>query len=345
MKAGRAHRLLAFAATAVILASLPARAQSASERAAAAQAIFDEGVRLMNAGQAAAACPKFAASQKLDPGMGTKFRLAECYEKIGKTASAWALYIEIGDDARSAKRPEREEIVRKRAAELEPTLARMTVLVSPGSASLADLEVRRDGIPLDRAIWGVSIPVDPGEHILTTTAPGKIAWTSKPFVMRASKTVEVTVPPLENQPKVPIVVGSPPESPEIERRSLVPAVVLGGVTVVAAGIGGALLGVGAGKKGDAGTLHDQILGDKNGCVPGSGNLDSRCGDLKSQLDSAYMLQNIGGATMAIGGAAAIAAVTYLLWPAPRPKKDHATPLLVTPITGREQSGFVISGSF
>jgi len=342
-------RALCAAALSMLAASSPALAQTSSEKAASAQALFDEGLRLMAAGQVAAACPKLAASQKLDPGMGTKFRLADCYEKSGKTASAWALFIDLGDEARAAKRLDREAIARKRAAELAPKLARMTILVSPDAAKLASLEVRRDGTALDKGVWGVPLPIDPGEHFLTATATGKKAWESKAVIAEVSKTVEITVPALEDQPKEPIAKALEPEPPVlvVEKRSLVPAVVLGGVAVVAAGVGGALLGIGFSKKGEAGTLHDQILGDKNACVTGpggAGNFDKRCGDLKSQLDSAYMFQNIGGVTMAVGGAVAIAAVTYLLLPPPKNTKE-APKLKVVPVTGRDQSGFLVSGTF
>jgi hypothetical protein len=342
-----AARALCAAALALLAASSPALAQTSSEKVASAQALFDEGLRLINAGQLAAACPKLAASQKLDPGMGTKFRLADCYEKLGKTASAWALFIDLGDEARAAKRKDREEFARKRAADLAPKLARMTIAVAPESAKLAGLEVRRDGTALDKAVWDVALPVDPGEHFLTVTAPGKKPWESKMVVALPAKTIEITVPALEDKPKEVIAKAPEPAPLVVVKRSVVPAVVLGGVAVVALGVGGALLGVGGGKKGNAITLHDQILGDKHACVTGpagAGNFDSRCGDLKSQLDSAYMLQNIGGVTMAVGGAAAIAAVTYLLVPPSRNTKESPT-LKVVPVAGREQSGFVVSGSF
>ncbi len=64
-------------------------AQTAAERAAAAQVLFDDALKLTNAGRYAEACPKFKSAQDLDPGMATQFRLADCYEHIGKTASAW----------------------------------------------------------------------------------------------------------------------------------------------------------------------------------------------------------------------------------------------------------------
>ncbi|MEO5725871.1 MAG: hypothetical protein ABI134_12680 [Byssovorax sp.] len=324
--------------------SSSALAQTSPENAASAQALFEEGVRLMNAGKFTAACPKLAASQKIDPGMGNKLRLADCYEKIGKTASAWSLFTALSGEARIAKRPDREAIARKRAADLAPRLARMTILISPELAKLTGLEVQRDGITLDEAIWGVPLPVDPGEHVFRATAPGKKAWESKIAVTLPSQTVEITVPALEDQPKEPTTQALERGAPGVEKRSLVPAVVLGGVAVAALGAGGGLLGVGAGRRSGAGELRDRILNDNKACVPGSGNFDSRCGDLEGQLDSAYTLQNIGIATMAVGGAAAIAAVTYLLLLPSRTTRQPPAATVV-PVIGREQSGFVVSGSF
>src|SRR5690348_15501816 len=68
---------------------------------ATAEALFSEGRRLMASGDYAAACEKFAASQKHDPGLGTSLNLADCYEKSGRTASAWA---EFRDAASAAHR-------------------------------------------------------------------------------------------------------------------------------------------------------------------------------------------------------------------------------------------------
>ena len=100
---------------ALIVALASARtslAQTSAADKAAAQALFDEGKRLMDAGQFAQACPKFADSEKLDPGVGTLLNLGVCYEKNGQTASAWATYKEAASAAANAGEAAREKYAR-----------------------------------------------------------------------------------------------------------------------------------------------------------------------------------------------------------------------------------------
>lgn len=302
----------------------------------------------MDAGQAAAACPKFASSQKLDPGMGTKFRLAECYEKINKTASAWALFIEIGDEARGAKRLDREKIARKRADNLAPKLARMTVVVAPDLVNLAGLEVKRDGTVLEKAVWDVAMPIDPGEHFLTATAPGKTAWESKPVIVQDSKTIEVTIPRLVDAPKPPVLAAIVPKTPVVvEKRSVVPAVVLGGVAVVAAGVAGALFAVSGSKKTSAIELSKNIPSGELPCsVDEAKNpANGKCNELISTAHAVDTFHDAAIGMFVGAGVAGAAAVVYLLLPPPTSQKAFVQGLKATPIVGTEQAALVLSGSF
>src|SRR5690348_1000013 len=77
----------------VLAWSATAHAQAASQKATA-EALFEEGRKLMAEGKVAEACPKFADSEQLDASSSTLLNLASCYEKLGRTASAWATYRE-----------------------------------------------------------------------------------------------------------------------------------------------------------------------------------------------------------------------------------------------------------
>src|ERR1044071_5690414 len=76
---------------------------------AAAQALFEQGRALMARERPEDACPKFEESQRLDPALGTEFNLASCYEKLGKLASAYALFTEVAATAHSTGQRQREE--------------------------------------------------------------------------------------------------------------------------------------------------------------------------------------------------------------------------------------------
>ncbi len=188
-------RLLVGMVTSLLL--LPALARAAGGDKAAAEALFTEGRRLMDAGRYSEACPKFESSQRLDPGVGTMLNLAECYEKTGRTASAWAEFREVISAAKAAESKEREELARQRAAALESKLARLTIALSPAAAATRGIEVRRDGLLVDSGELSSPIPVDPGKHVVEATAPGKLKWYTTVELSADGAREAVTVPALE----------------------------------------------------------------------------------------------------------------------------------------------------
>src|SRR5581483_3808708 len=100
----------------------------------------------MNAGKYDEACPKVEASQRLDAGLGTLLFLADCYEKGGKLASAWATFREAESIAAGRGDQPREQIARTRSAALEPRLSKLWIKVVEGND--AAIVVKRDGEPI-----------------------------------------------------------------------------------------------------------------------------------------------------------------------------------------------------
>ncbi|HEY3237410.1 MAG TPA: hypothetical protein VGJ84_22005 [Polyangiaceae bacterium] len=139
--------------------STPAQAQSAGDKAAA-EALFDEGRKLMQEGKLEPACRKFEASQRLDPAPGTLLNEADCWEKLGRTASAWVSFREAAALARNAGDTKRASAATQRAAALEPKLARLKITVPDAVRSTSGLTVKRDGEKVDAALWDSPIPVD-----------------------------------------------------------------------------------------------------------------------------------------------------------------------------------------
>jgi hypothetical protein len=208
-------------------------------------------------------------------------------------------------------------------------------------ATIRGAQVSADGKVFGEAPLADDLFLEPGSHTISVTAKGYKDASKSVDVQKGIASVVkldlVLLPP-------EVVVRNGPDMPAAPPRSKKPAIALGAFGIVALGVGGALLGVGAGKKGDAGTLHDQIVSDNHACVPGFTNLDTRCGALKDQLASGYTLQNAGGVILGVGVVSAAAAVVYLLMPPPRNPKESPS-VKVAPTAGREQGGIVVSGSF
>jgi hypothetical protein len=170
-----------------------ARAQTSEQNDWRARALFAEGRTLAARGDYAAACQRFEASYRIDPGIGTNFNLADCLEHIGRTASAWARFVEVETATHLAGQVRREEVARARAAALEPRLSRLEIQVAPSTVGIV---IHRDGALVPAEKWGVVVPVDPGDHTIDASAPDKRPWSTKIVVSQALDLVIVTVPEL-----------------------------------------------------------------------------------------------------------------------------------------------------
>jgi serine/threonine-protein kinase len=241
-------RLAALAVGCALSALGPgALAQSTADKAAA-EALFQAGRDLMTAGKFDEACTKFEGSQKLDAGLGTLLFLADCYEKAGRLASAWATFREAESIASGRGDQARAQVARGRYAVLEPRLSKLWIKVAAGNDPAT--QVKRDGEAIPPESWGVALPTDVGEHLIEASAPGKKPWSSKVEVQGENANVSVEVPLLEAAPAATAVPAPPPSAPAAattlvatpepassSNTQRVLAYVAGGVGVVGLGLG------------------------------------------------------------------------------------------------------------
>src|ERR1700690_1318251 len=154
-----------------LLAICPVLLMAGTARAddpATAEVLFQEGRRLLAEGQTSAACEKLKDSFALDPMSGTLLNLAACYEKQGKTATAWARFRNAANLAKSQGKAEQAAEANRRIKALEPDLSYLTISVPE---PVPGLEVKREDMDVSPATFGVQVPVDPGPIQVVASAP------------------------------------------------------------------------------------------------------------------------------------------------------------------------------
>lgn len=348
----RASTFLLLGACAVTcLGAAPAAAQTNTAQKATAEAYFDDALRLMQAGDFAAACSKLEASQRLDPAVGTLLYLGECYERRGRTASAWVTFREAEALARATSQPQRAEMARARVDKLQSSLARLTVEVSPEARAIPGLRILCGTVPIDPTLPSAPVPVDPGELVVEASAPGYTPL-SRAVTVPAGGKVSVSIPALSKQagpaeamvPTTPAATASPltpataagstplpaqppPAPARTEQPSLVLPLTLGAVGVVGLGLG-TFFGVRAiGKASDA-----------NDVCPNQQCREERGPSL---MDSARTSANVSNVAFAVGAVALAGGVVLYL--VSQPKHPEAGVSLST-WAGPERAGLSLRGS-
>jgi serine/threonine-protein kinase len=239
------------------LAAPQLHAQTPPTTTEAAQRAFDQGMELMKAGRHAEACVKLEESQRLEAGMGTQFRLAQCYEKLGRMASAWKNYDAVATAARDArlraKDPadkaslqKRETYSQKRADALVAKVARAAIRVPSDVAMLPGLTVKIDGEIVAPSSWG-NVPLDKGMHRLVVEAEGKKPYAGQLEIARDGERISAAVPALEDAPLVP----EPTPDPEVvvvtrPGDGTIHPLTIAGIAVGVVGLAGMGAGVGVG---------------------------------------------------------------------------------------------------
>ncbi|WP_394837062.1 hypothetical protein LVJ94_09150 [Pendulispora rubella] len=276
---------------------------ASSENAAVAESLFQDARKLMAEKRYAEACPKFAASQRLAPAVGTLLNLGDCYEKLGKTASAWATYLDAASAAQRLNRADRERTARTLAAAVESKLSRLTLRLDK---PVPGLLLKRDGVAVEDAALGAAVPLDPGKHQLEATAPGKKPWTSTVDIAEKDR-LDIRVPALEDEREhLPsaLLDDSSLEDPASSDPGKTRRII--GIGLVGLGV----VGVGAGTF--FGLKANSAWSDSQGYCTGNLCNDERGVSLASDAKSAGNISTVAFIT----GAVALAAGAVLILTAP-----------------------------
>jgi tetratricopeptide (TPR) repeat protein len=266
-----------------------AHAQLRTEERVAAESLFAEGRQLLQAGDYERACAKLEASRHIEPALGTSLNLADCYEKLGRTASAWAEFRSAAAAARKAGDTLREATALERAVALEPRLSRLRVAVGDPSMS-----VLSNGQPLSPAVLGSAIPVDPGTYRLEASAPGKLSHVESAVVEGAGVLVEVNLPVLADEPgprPSPPLSEPPPMTSGASEDYRTLAWALGGVGVASVATGSLFAALAASSWSKA---EDSCADYPYGCTPAG---VEHAGDASTRATVATVALLAGGAAL------------------------------------------------
>lgn len=333
--------LLTSLVPALLVSSLAGDA-SAQTAAVTAQIEFDEAKKLMAKGDYAAACPKLATSQRLDPSGGTILNLADCSERIGKLATAYLHYNEGLRMALRDKRNDRETFARERIANLTGRIGKLKLVLPAQAARLDAYTVQLDGTKIESAVLESVIPVDAGSHNLRVEATGYEPATLT-IEAKDGQVVEATLPELEHSSSAtpaPSVVVTPPTETSSTASTGSGQRTLGWV---ATGVGAAGL-VAGGVFGLMAMGKRANIDNEPGCQDDDGTL--RCSDpgardrLNADQSTARSLATVSTIGFIAGGALLAGGLVLVLT---APKSQHSATLGVSPTLGGASVG--LSGRF
>jgi hypothetical protein len=295
--------LTTLACCSLCVAALPAAGEEL--HSARAEALSHQAQALLDAGKTEAACNKFEASEAAENGLGTLLHLGDCYERVGRTASAWHAFQEAQAVAH-AKKDEREQVAADRVAALEPKLTRVMFIV-PSTSRVPGLTVRLGDNTIPAASWGALIPVDAGVQHISASAKGHRPWQTDVTVNRDdNREYRVNVPTL-----------TPVREPNNDRRRDFRT-----AGIVTGGVGFAGIGAGA-----VFSALSRNADDANTCARGVIQCGSGSSSRAGYNEAAMVSFAVGGTLLATG------VTLFVLAPAPDSKEQHAPLRLAARVAG------------
>ncbi|APR78130.1 Hypothetical protein A7982_03477 [Minicystis rosea] len=300
--------------------------------AADPEAVYVAALADFQAGNYASACPKFAEARRLKPDASAPLLgLAQCYEKAGKTASAWSKYRELAVELRTRGDAARADAAAARADELAKTLS--TITVTPAAPATPGLVIKLDQEDVARAMFGSRIQVDPGVHVIDAAAPGFEPWHTTITVGDRGDVKAVVVPALSPAKQAANAASADSHGSSWGTQRIA------GVAVGSAGVAGLIVGAVFG-----GLTAKKVSDSKSSCnAEGTACFEPGY----SLRRDAKTTANVSNVAFAIGGAALVAGVVMFVT-APRagaPMKSGSASVRVAVSASPEMAGVMLTGGF
>ncbi|WP_437726876.1 PEGA domain-containing protein [Sorangium sp. So ce861] len=299
---------LLVAAAGLLAAPAPAAAQSAAD-VAVAREIFIEGSEFAKQGRWEEARERYERSLAIKRAPITLYSLGVAQQQTGQLVEALESFRAFLVEPSAPATKEYEKLARQAVQELERHVAGLDLRFSP--EGVAGVVVKIDGVEVPAAALDRPRPVNPGNHVVTVSAPGyrearrsvAAAPGSRVVVMltleRDAPSPGASTPGASAGPRAPSAIalpggalpgGAPPRAaPDAATVRVLPiALLAGGLTTVAAGVAIGLLGVASAsdaptRDGDAADAAraQALAGD---IVAGAGLLAAGAGVLVLVLD-------------------------------------------------------------
>jgi tetratricopeptide (TPR) repeat protein len=297
-----------------------------------ADELFEAGRALLAEGDqnAAAACAKFEEAIKLDPvAPGTMLNLGLCNEKLKKYKTALYWFRKAQARAAETNLPDYENAAKEHTVTLKRDLV-ATIKITFATPPPEGTKVKIDGEEVAAADF-LAAEVDPGDHVLTVTAPGKKNLTQQFTVEgRGGQTIQLELVEGDNFEIV---------DRGATRRKIALVVAGGGVALM--GVAG-LLSYFAGQEYKKCADNGMLRLNMNGTVVSS------CPESEPQaaVDYANKYQQRAqwvGTGLFIGGVVAVGVAGFLYFTAP--DKERVERTVFTPVVSPTDVGFAVSRSF
>ncbi len=337
----RSFRALAWscAVATALLGVAPVRAQDAEDPVKRARMMFHQGLELEQAGNWAGALKLFRDVSQVKMTPQVRFHIALCEENLGKLVAALGGYELALADADSVGESFRAEVEEKIAA-LRGRIPKLVIERGDG-AEAAKIEL--DGVLLGSSSIGVEVPVDPGPHVVTATAPGLEDFSTTIEISEGTtETVSVTLAEAEVEPVEAEPVEEEPAPPPEKEFPVVPVTLIGGGGVLLLGSGAMLI------------MRSVALNDFRNLCPGDlcppkSQLSDAEQDEIEQSRSRVMTYGVLSPVLAVTGVGAAGVGVFLLVRDSKAKREDADSasarVLMTPALGPNRFGLTVRGRF